>query len=271
MSSRTIVAIGDLQGCAPALQRLLAKIERDVPDAQYWFCGDLVNRGPDSLSALRTVRGLGSRAITVLGNHDLHLLAVSCGVRKARPGDTLDDILSAPDRDALLDWLRTRALAHADAGWLLVHAGVLPQWTPAQVLKLAAEASGALVAPDWKLNIGNLFGKDATRWSDKLKTRDRLKLIVNGLTRTRFCAADGTLDLECTNAPPDGPAGFMPWFEVPGRKTAGSPIVFGHWSALGLMQRPDAVALDTGCVWGGPLSAVAITDPAADRRIWQTT
>jgi bis(5'-nucleosyl)-tetraphosphatase (symmetrical) len=265
----TIIAIGDVQGCAAELQALLARIELDAPHAQYWFCGDLVNRGPGSLEALRMVRGLGGRAVTVLGNHDLHLLGVACGVRKTRSGDTLDAILTAPDRDALLDWLRSRPLAHADAGWLLVHAGLLPQWSVPKALALAAEVHQELVAPDWATGITRMFGKSAIRWDESLRGADRLRAVVNALTRMRFCSASGMLDLDCTDGPGNAPPGFMPWFDVPGRKSAGTPIAFGHWSALGLMQRDDLLALDTGCVWGGALTAVAITDPPRNRRVWQ--
>lgn len=265
----TIIAIGDVQGCAHELSALLARIDQEVPQARYWFCGDLVNRGPDSLAALRLVRALGDRAVSVLGNHDLHLLAVSCGVRAIKPGDTLDDVLEAPDRAELLDWLRRRPLVHAEAGWLLVHAGLLPQWSAADALELAAEVQSHLAGNDWEDGVARMFGKSATRWEASLRGKDRMRIIVNAMTRMRFCTVDGTLDLECTNGPAQGPPGFMPWFDVPGRRNAGSPIVFGHWSALGLMQRDDLLALDTGCVWGGALTAVALTDPPAKRRAWQ--
>jgi len=255
-----IWAVGDIQGCASALQRLLAHrdIARD-PDAQFWFAGDLVNRGPDSLGVLRQVMALGARAVTVLGNHDLHLLGVAAGARKPGRMDTLDAVLQAPDACALFDWLRTRPLAHAAHGHLLVHAGVAGPWSVAKTLALAEEVSTVLRARDWEKSMASLFGNQPERWSKTLVGAERLRFVVNALTRMRLCTPKGKLDFaEKTSA--GAVDGLIPWFEVEARKTADTTVVFGHWSALGLLLRPNLIALDTGCVWGGKLTAVRLHD-----------
>jgi bis(5'-nucleosyl)-tetraphosphatase (symmetrical) len=254
-------AIGDLQGCDAALGEVLARCDPDG-DAPLWFAGDLVNRGPDSLAALRRVRALGARATVVLGNHDLHLLAVAAGIRPARRGDTLDAVLAAPDRDALVDWLRTRPLAHLQDGRLLVHAGVFPQWTAEQALALSREVSDVLAGPDWGDFLRVMYGNSPDRWDETLAGDDRLRAIVNALTRMRFVTTDGRMDFAVKESASAGPPGLMPWFDVPGRRTAGVTVVCGHWSTLGLVLRPDLVALDTGCVWGGRLTAVRLSDRA---------
>ncbi|CAN5142442.1 symmetrical bis(5'-nucleosyl)-tetraphosphatase [soil metagenome] len=264
-----IVAIGDLQGCRAPLEQLIDRIEADLPDAKLWFCGDLVNRGPDSLGTLRLVRSLGDRAISVLGNHDLHLLGVACGQRKLRPGDTLDDILAAPDRDELLDWLRHRPLAHFEAGHLLVHAGVLPQWTIQQAIAHAREVEARLAGPNWADLLAGLFGHPPVEWHDDLLGIERWRGIVDAFTRIRFCTLDGQLDLRANGRPDEPPAGHRPWFEVPARQTIGTTVVFGHWSALGLMMKTDLIALDSGCVWGNALTGVGLADAPEHRRIWQ--
>lgn len=256
------LAIGDLQGCTEPLERLLAAAGADAGGEPLWFAGDLVNRGPDSLGALRRVRALGERATVVLGNHDLHLLAVAAGARRAHRDDTLDPILAAADKRELLDWLRSRPLAHFAGGVLMVHAGVWPQWTAARTIELAAEVSAVLAGPHWADFLHVMYGNRPDRWDDALTGDDRLRAIVNGLTRMRFLTADGRMDFKVKEGAGAAPDGLLPWFEVPGRRTAGTPVVFGHWSTLGLVHRADLLALDTGCVWGGCLSAVRLEDRA---------
>ncbi len=264
-----IVAIGDLQGCVEPLERLLAQLDAEVPEATLWFCGDLVNRGPASLRTLRRVKSLGQRAVTVLGNHDLHLLGVVCGERRLRPGDTLDDILAAPDRDELVDWLRHRPLVHFEAGHLLVHAGILPQWTVLQARALAAEVETQLRADNWRDLVAGLFGHPPVPWSEALHGIERWRCIVDAFTRIRFCTLDGRLDLDAKGGPEAPPPGHAPWFDIPDRASSGTTIVFGHWSALGLRLAADIVALDSGCVWGHALSAVELAAASGDRRVWQ--
>jgi bis(5'-nucleosyl)-tetraphosphatase (symmetrical) len=250
--------IGDIQGCCDALDRLLGHIGFSPSRDHLHVVGDLVNRGPQSLQTLRRLRALEGAATCLLGNHDLHLLAVAHGVRKAHRSDTLDDILDAPDRDAWIDWLRRRPLAARDEGWLMVHAGVVPQWDAAQVLALAAEVQALLQGPDLPGFLQVMYGNEPARWRDTLAGPDRWRFVINVLTRIRFCAADGTLEFKTKDGADGAPAGFMPWFSVPGRRTAGTPVAFGHWSTLGLIDRPDLLAIDTGCVWGGALTAVRI-------------
>jgi bis(5'-nucleosyl)-tetraphosphatase (symmetrical) len=253
-------AIGDLQGCQPKLLELLERIHAVDPDPQLIFAGDLVNRGPHSLATLRCVRALGARAKVALGNHDLHLLAVAHGIRNAHPSDTLDDILGAPDRDELLDWLRRQPLALFEQGHLLVHAGVLPQWTAQKTLALAHEVEAVLRGPDWVDFLRQMYGNMPDTWDDALQGFDRLRCIVNALTRIRFCTADGRMQLVATKGVEKPLPGYMPWFDVPGRGTEDVTVVFGHWSTLGLTMRPNLIGLDTGCLWGGKLSAVCLED-----------
>jgi bis(5'-nucleosyl)-tetraphosphatase (symmetrical) len=257
-----IYAIGDLQGCHASLVALLERIDAVAPEATLWFTGDLVNRGPHSLATLRLVRSLGARAQIVLGNHDLHLLAVAQGIRPAHRSDTLADILAAPDRDELLDWLRQQPLAHFANGHLLVHAGVLPQWSAQQTMALAHEVGQALRGPGWVDFLREMYGNTPVRWDDGLRGSERLRCVVNGLTRVRFCDAAGNMDFRAKGGPESAPPGFMPWFGVPQRRTEEVTVVFGHWSALGLMLRPTLIALDTGCIWGRQLSAVRLEDRA---------
>jgi bis(5'-nucleosyl)-tetraphosphatase (symmetrical) len=265
--------IGDLQGCAASFDALLERVAFDATRDRIWLVGDLVNRGPDSLATLRRVIALGDAATVVLGNHDLHLLAVSAGVRRAGRGDTLDDILAAPDAERLLDWLRHRPLAFRDtvggADVLMVHAGVLPTWTVDDTLRHAAELAAALRGDAWRDTLANLFGNQPDLWSESLTGHERLRAIVNVLTRLRFCSADGRVDLKAKDAPalagssfPAPPHGFKPWFDIETRLTRGTLVVFGHWSTLGLMIRDDVIALDTGCVWGGQLTAIRLEDRA---------
>ncbi|HEY0953779.1 MAG TPA: symmetrical bis(5'-nucleosyl)-tetraphosphatase [Roseateles sp.] len=255
--------IGDVQGCCDALQRLLLRLDFSPSRDRLWLLGDLINRGPASLATLRTLIGLGDAATCLLGNHDLHLLAAHHGVRRPHGGDTLDDILSAPDRAALMDWLRHQRMAVFEAGWLMVHAGVVPQWTRDDVLALAAEVEAVLRGPDVPDFLQAMYGNEPSRWSAELRGNDRLRFTVNALTRLRFCAADGEMDFKTKDGAGAAPAGFMPWFDVPGRRTADTPVAFGHWSTLGLVNRPGLLALDTGCVWGGRLSAARVLDGAA--------
>lgn len=255
--NRELILIGDLQGCLASLQQLLAQVSNGE---RLLFVGDLVNRGPASLAALRFVRALGDRATVLLGNHDLHLLAVAAGIRPLHGDDTLQAILDAPDREELLDWLRARPLAHVEAGALFVHAGVLPPWTVENTLALAAEVEARLRAPDYRDFLATMYGNEPARWDDALTGADRLRCVINALTRLRFVAADGAMDLKIKEGAHAAPPGLVPWFDHPERAThparGGLPVVFGHWSTLGLMNRPDAVCLDTGCVWGGRLTAM---------------
>ena len=260
-----IYAIGDIQGCYDELRTLLDDIAFDPACDTLWMVGDLVNRGPKSLETLRYVRSLGDCAVTVLGNHDLHLLVVAAGVRKQHRGDTLDAVLQAPDRDELLAWLRSRKLMHAAGGHALVHAGLLPQWSIARALELAAEVEAALQGADHLELLRNMYGNTPAAWSDDLAGYDRLRVIVNAMTRLRLCDAHGTMEFSHKGAPDTVPPGYMPWFDVPGRASAETPIVCGHWAALGLVVRDDLLSIDTGCVWGRRLSALRLQD----RRVFQ--
>ncbi|MET3133700.1 bis(5'-nucleosyl)-tetraphosphatase (symmetrical) [Oxalobacteraceae bacterium GrIS 1.11] len=256
--------IGDLQGCHDQTLLLLERIASANP-APYriLFAGDLVNRGPDSLATLRHVHALaqGGNVDAVLGNHDLHLLAVANGIRPAHKSDTLAAILEAPDRAILLDWLRRRPLAIMHQGHLLVHAGLLPQWSAQQAMDLAGEVETALRAAHWVDFLGQMYGNAPAAWDDDLRGAERLRCIVNALTRLRFCAADGVMDFKMKESGSAAPgSNLMPWFEVPGRRSAADTVVFGHWSALGLLLRPNLIGLDSGCVWGGQLSAVCLDD-----------
>ncbi|MBC7454512.1 MAG: symmetrical bis(5'-nucleosyl)-tetraphosphatase [Massilia sp.] len=259
-------AIGDLQGCAHEAAALLERIADDAGgDYAIVFVGDLVNRGPDSLATLRRVaalcEGSGGRIEALLGNHDLHLLAVACGAQKASKSDTFDAILAAPDCDALIDWLRRRPLARLVDGHLLVHAGVLPQWSATQTVALAAEVAAVLRGPNWSGFLGQMYGNLPDRWDDTLTGIARLRCIVNALTRMRYCLPGGVMAF---GQPENGAAPFdsalLPWFELPGRLSADVTVVFGHWSELGLLMRENVIGLDSGCVWGGKLSAVCLEE-----------
>ena len=254
--------IGDVQGCNSALGRLLDAISFSPSRDTLYLLGDLVNRGPDSLGTLRRLKALDGAARCLLGNHDLHLLAIAHGVRGQGRGDTLGAVLDAPDRSALLDWLRQQsmALSVSVAGHqlLLVHAGVLPDWTADQTLALAAELQDVLRAPGYGNFLNAMYGNSPTHWSEGLRGAERLRVIVNALTRLRFCDAQGRMEFESKEGPGQAPTGFMPWFDVPGRRTAQDTVVFGHWSTLGPLARRDVVAMDTGCVWGGCLSALRL-------------
>ena len=252
--------IGDVQGCCDALDRLLVKIDFSPSRDRVYVLGDLVNRGPQSLETLRRLRGFGTSATCLLGNHDLNLLAVAQGVRKPHRGDTLTEILDAPDRTEWLDWLRGRRMAVFEHGWLMLHAGVVPQWDRTQTLALAAEVEALLQGDGLADFLPQMYGDQPARWDDALVDAARWRFIINVLTRVRFVAADGTLDLVTKDGVGAAPAGFKPWFEASGRRTADTPIAFGHWATLGLINRADLIALDTGCVWGRQLSAMRIDD-----------
>jgi bis(5'-nucleosyl)-tetraphosphatase (symmetrical) len=262
-----IYAVGDIQGCYVELMQLLEKICFDPASDTLWLVGDLVNRGPESLQVLRLVRSLGEAAITVLGNHDLHLLAVACGVDKLHRGDTLDEILKAPDRDDLLTWLRHQRMLHVEGEYVLVHAGLLPGWTVDQAQKLAHEIEAALQNDNYVDFLSHMYGNLPYAWEDALTGYARLRVITNALTRMRICTERGKMEFAFKAELHNIPEGYRPWFDISVRKSAQATIVFGHWSALGLMVKSNAIALDTGCLWGGPLTAIRLED----RKIIQVT
>ena len=244
--------IGDVQGCAEPLARLLAQIPAH---ADVWFCGDLINRGPDNLGVLRQVQALGSRARVILGNHDIHLLGVAAGVRAPGRSDTLDDILLSPDCEGCLNWLRQWPLAHFEHGILMVHAGVMPQWSLKQVLQYSDEAHALLASDGYVEHLKTLFGSSPNYWKNSLRGAERTRAIINAFTRMRVCAPDGAMDFQFKGEIGDVPDGLLPWFRLPQRKTADQAIIFGHWSALGLHYENNTICLDTGCVWGQELTA----------------
>jgi len=254
-----VYAIGDVQGCFDSLRSLLDKLNFDSGTDNLWFTGDLVNRGQQSLAVLRLVKSLPNSA-TVLGNHDLHLLAVASGQTARKQNDTFDDVLTAPDRDELLGWLRSRPLLHHDAelGCTLVHAGLLPQWNLQIAQKLAAEASEAIQQSDCNELFQHMYGDLPDHWQDGLAGWSRLRLIINTFTRLRYCDAQGRMDLIPKCRPGDQPPHLLPWFQVPDRMTRDTRIVFGHWSTLGRWNADGVIALDTGCVWGGKMTAVRL-------------
>ena len=252
--------IGDLQGCCDPLDRLLAAVGFSPSRDRIHVLGDLVNRGPQSLPVLQRLAALGDAAQCVLGNHDLHLLAIAHGVRKPGKGDTLDAILEHPRRAEFLDWLRHRRMAAEACGWLLVHAGVVPQWSADQTLALAREIETLLRSPDIATFLPVMYGNEPRRWDAALDGPDRWRFIVNTLTRMRLCSADGDIDLNSKDGPGAAPPGMLPWFVHPHRLTRDTPMAFGHWSTLGLVTTPLLLATDTGCVWGGALTAVRVDD-----------
>jgi bis(5'-nucleosyl)-tetraphosphatase (symmetrical) len=251
--------IGDVQGCDAALGRLLEKIGFSPSRDHLVLLGDLVNRGPESAAVLRRLMALQGSATCLLGNHDLSLLAVAHGTRAPHRNDTMDSVLHAPDREAMLGWLRQQHLAIERVGVLMVHGGVLPQWDAQDTLRLAGEVeavlrdAGALAA-----FLPQMYGNEPDRWNESLQGAARLRVVVNALTRLRFCTPDGVMHLKASGPLDAAPAGTLPWFDIPGRRTAGTTVAFGHWSQLGLLLRDDVIALDTGCVWGGCLSALEL-------------
>jgi len=259
----TVYAIGDVQGCFDALQKLLNQIQFEENKDTLWFTGDLVNRGMQSLEVLRFVKSLGEKAVTVLGNHDFHLLALAYSVRGAKAGDTLGVILNADDKKELIDWLRRRPLFYHDKklGFALAHAGIAPMWSIEKAASLAAEVETALQGENAVDILKRLFSNDPAYWNDKLEGIDRLRCIVNYFTRMRFCHADGRLDLEYKGGIKNCPEGLQPWFEIPQRASADTRIIFGHWAALeGKANAENIYALDTGCVWGRCLTAMRLED-----------
>ena len=249
-------AIGDVQGCFEELERLLAQLSFNKKRDRLWFVGDLVNRGPKSLEVLRFVRDLDSRAVVVLGNHDLHLVAQHEGFERPHKGDTFHDVLDAPEARGLVEWLRTRPMMHAEGSYAMVHAGLLPQWSIEKAISLGREVAAALAAPGYREFLANMYGAKPERWDDSLAGWDRLRVIVNAMTRMRFCDREGRMDLAGKGTEPR--KGYLRWYEA--RRQGKATIVFGHWSQLGLVVEPGLVGLDSGCVWGGSLTALRLED-----------
>jgi bis(5'-nucleosyl)-tetraphosphatase (symmetrical) len=261
----SLYAIGDIQGCHAEFCQLLELIGFSPESDRLWLVGDLVNRGPESLAVLREVKGLGECATTVLGNHDFHLLTVAAGHARAHRHDTIAPILEAPDRDELLGWLQRRPLVVVEGVHLLVHAGLLPAWTPATAVALSGEVQAMLASARSDVFLRELYGDEPRAWRDDLDGFDRLRVIVNACTRLRFCAGDGTMDFREKRGPQAAPEGFRPWFEHEHRASAAKTIVCGHWSTLELRLAPNLLMLDSGCLWGGTLTAIRLED----RRVYQ--
>lgn len=263
----SIYAVGDVQGCHTEFQQLLEQMRFDPAQDRLWLVGDLVNRGPGSLQVLRLVRSLGDSAITVLGNHDLHLLAVAAGEAELHRSDTLDEVLGAPDRDELLAWLRHQRLLYEQDGYVLVHAGLLPQWSVTQAASLAREVEQALRGDDYADFLKHMYGNTPHGWRDDYSGYKRLRLITNAFTRIRILNAEGEMEFKFKGKVEEIPTGYQPWFELPQRKSRDATVIFGHWSALGLKVTPNIIALDTGCLWGGPMTAIRLED----RKIFQVS
>jgi bis(5'-nucleosyl)-tetraphosphatase (symmetrical) len=255
-----VYAIGDIQGCYDQLQQLLDKLSFQPSRDRLWLVGDLVNRGPKSLQTLRYVKDLGESAVTVLGNHDLSLLGIAAGHVRKHHGDNIDDVLEAPDRDELLDWIRRQPLLHHDAalGYTMIHAGLPPQWDLDTARRLAAEVESVLRGNEYESFLAHMYGNQPDRWRESLQGWDRLRFITNCLTRLRYCDPQGRLHLKAKGPPGTQPAPYLPWFDVPGRASASAHIVFGHWSALGNRGGTRVYPLDTGCLWGKQLTAMRL-------------
>lgn len=253
-----IYAIGDIQGCYHAFQALLSRIQFNAKTDQLWLVGDLINRGSGSLEVLRWCYANQDSLKVVLGNHDLHALVVANGIVSAHKGDTLDALLNAGDREILLDWLRHQRLVYQEDGYLMVHAGLLPQWTAEQAVNYAAEVERALQHDGYLDFLQHMYGNLPNHWDESLTGIDRLRVITNAMTRLRVCTVQGVMEFKFKGELPDVPVGFVPWFDVPCRATQNTQVIFGHWSALGLQQRKNVYALDTGCLWGGKLTAMEI-------------
>lgn len=253
-----IYAIGDVQGCHDELLRLVDQLKFDPLEDQLWFTGDLVNRGPKSLETLRTIRALGNSAVSVLGNHDLHLLAVAEGISRTKHQDTFADVLKAPDRDELLGWLRTLPLLHHEAGFYLIHAGLPPQWRLEDAARLAPEVESVLRSADYADFLWHMYGNEPQLWSEKLEGFDRLRFITNCLTRVRFCSLDGRINLTEKGGPDGANDDLIPWFAHPDRPRSDDWVVYGHWSTLGYHQSHQTICIDTGCLWGGSLTAIRL-------------
>lgn len=260
-------AIGDLQGCHIALEKLLDTIAFDPARDKIWLVGDLVNRGTGSVEILRWAMGLGDALVTVLGNHDLHTLAVAEGFVPLHRSDTIQDVLEAPDRDELLAWLRRQPLAYREGEYFLVHAGLLPQWTAARALELAGEVQEVLRGESYLSFFEHMYGNEPRFWHEGLHGMSRLRMITNAMTRLRYCTPQGDIDFAHKGPPGSQPGNLLPWYEVPRRASRDTTILFGHWSALGLMARENVVALDTGCLWSGQLTALRLED----RRLFQVS
>ncbi len=261
-----IYVIGDVQGCFAALQQLIKDINFDPNADTLWFTGDLANRGSQSADVIRFVRDLGERTISVLGNPDLHLLAVAAGKAKIKRRDTIADVLRSQDRDELLGWLRQRPMLHHDAnlGLTLIHAGLLPQWDLHVAIGLASEVESVLRGSDSDEFLAHMYGNQPRVWREDLTGWDRLRVIVNAFTRLRYCDRSGHMDLAPTGPPGSQPKHLVPWFQLPDRRTKDLTIIFGHWSSLGIWQKDGVIGLDTGCVWGGALTAVRVDDGRRD-------
>ncbi len=262
----SLYAIGDVQGCLSCLRQLLETIEFDPLNDQLWFAGDLVNRGPDSLGTLRFIKSLGSSAICVLGNHDLHLIAAAYGINKLRARDTLQPILDASDRIELVEWLRNQPLFHVKQRYCLVHAGLPPQWSVSDASHYAHEVEAAIRGEQIKEFLGNMYGNDPTTWDNNLSGWERLRFITNALTRIRYCHSDGSLQMIAKHSPLSNTEQIIPWYAIEKRHSQSAMIIFGHWSALGLKVNDEIISLDTGCVWGGCLTAVQL---GSDHKIFQ--
>lgn len=254
-----IYAIGDIQGCYDDLRRLLDKINFDQHKDQLWFAGDLVNRGPKSLETLRFVKALGSSAVTVLGNHDMHLLAASCKQKKLNSKDSLKQILTAPDREELLFWLRHQPLFHYNEDFCILHAGLPPQWDFCKAKKMAREVEKILQSDNYRKFFSNMYGNQPDIWNKDLAGIPRLRFIVNCFTRMRYCDLAGKLDYKHNGALGSQPEHLYPWFELPQRKSACLRIIFGHWSTLGYYEGYNCYGIDTGCLWGGELTALKLS------------
>lgn len=260
-------AIGDIQGSYNEFRRLLDLINFNAKD-KLWLVGDIVNRGPDSLLLLRFLRAMNDSVVAVLGNHDLHLLMVAEGFAKAQPGDTLQGVLNAPDRDELLHWLRHQRLLYVSGEYVMVHAGLLPSWDVTQAAKLAQEVESFLHDEDHKefrKLCAHMYGNQPNQWDANLKGYERIRVIINAMTRMRVCTYDGRMDFTFKGRAEDIPIGYLPWFDVPGRASKQATVICGHWSALSLKVRSNLIALDTGCMWGGSLTAIRLED----RKIFQ--
>jgi len=258
-------AIGDLQGCFTAFQRLIDLIRFDPSQDRLWLVGDIVNRGPDSLSLLRYIKQAGDAMVMVLGNHDLHLLMVAAGIAKNHPSDTIQSILDAPDCDELLHWLRQQKLFHAEGQYAMVHAGLLPSWSISQAEQLAQEVESALRQDSYQELFALMYGNEPNYWQDEWTGYDRLRVIINAMTRMRICTPDGKMNLAFKGDPQSIPSGYLPWFNLPQRISQQHTIICGHWSALGLYLTDNLIALDSGCVWGRQLTAIRLED----RKIFQ--
>lgn len=261
----TLYAIGDIQGCARTFDTLLRRIRFKPKRDHLWLVGDLVNRGPESAEVLRMVRDLKDSATTVLGNHDLHLLATAAGIRQINDNDTFDDVLDADDADELLDWLRQQPLLVRDrsAKRVLVHAGLPPVWRVRQAAEAAAEVGQLLAGRSWRKSLQGMYGNVPARWSNDLRATDRRRFTINGLTRMRYCTRAGSLDFRYSGPPGTQPKSLVPWFDFPGRHGRKWNIVFGHWSALGVLTRENLTAADSGCVWGRELTAIPLDNDRA--------